>query len=80
VVDVVVVIVGAVVVVVVTSVDVVEDDDVVVGVVVVVVVDTPDTHSMSTFLPADNSRTQAEPVKVVPLPKSSRALGAVMKA
>src|SRR5262249_55527404 len=48
---------------------------VVVDVVVVVV-----AHLTFTFLPATNSRTQAAPVKVVPSPRSSRALGAVMKA
>jgi len=63
--------------------EVVDVVDVVVLVVVLVVVDVVVVvvaHLTFTFLPATNSRTQAAPVKVVPSPRSSRALGAVMKA
>src|SRR5262249_8611352 len=61
--------------------EVVDVVDVVVLVVVLVVVDVVVVaHLTFTLLPATNSRTQAAPVKVVPSPRTSRALGAVMKA
>ena len=47
---------------------------------VVVVVDVSGAHVICTFLPADSSRAQAAPMNVEPSPRTSRALGAVMKA
>jgi hypothetical protein len=47
---------------------------------VVVVVDTSGAHVIRTFLPADSRRAHAAPLNVEPSPKTSRALGAVMKA
>jgi hypothetical protein len=73
-------------------VDVVDVDEVVVEVdglvvvvdvdelLVVVVVDTSGAHVIRTFRPADSSRAQAAPLNVEASPKTSRALGAVMKA
>src|SRR6516162_6987448 len=46
----------------------------------VVVVDVSGAHVICTFLPADSSRAQAAPMNVEPSPRTSRALGAVMKA
>ena len=66
-------------------VDVVEVDELVVAVevdelLVVVVVDVSGAHVICTLLPADSSRAQAAPMNVELSPRTSRALGAVMKA
>jgi hypothetical protein len=57
-------------------VDVVEVDELL----VVVVVDTSGAHVIRTFRPADSSRAHADPLNLESSPKTSRALGAVMKA
>jgi hypothetical protein len=61
-------------------VEVVDEDVVVIGVVDEVVVELSGAHMIRTFLPADSIRAQAAPLNSAPFPRTSRALGAVMKA
>src|SRR5262245_60236020 len=58
----------------------VDEDVVVVGVMVEVVVELSGAHMIRTLLRADSSRAQAVPLNFAPFPRTSRALGAVMKA
>jgi hypothetical protein len=61
-------------------VEVVDEVVVVMGVVDEVVVELSGAHMIRTFLPADSIRAHPAPRNFAPFPRTSRALGAVMKA